>query len=222
METVSRGVINARNALLQEMALQSKHESAVARVQEVCPEQRNLKLHLGCGFNIRPGWVNIDLLSIRADLSLDLREPWPFPDCSVEAIYSEHMFEHLAYPTEVQHVLQESCRVLYPGGIFEVGVPDTDWVMQSWSDPVADYWKYARELFHPPTCRTRMEHVNHHFRQDGQHLYAWDWETLRMVLRDAGFVEIRKRPWGDGDSPSRKLGTLYVSACNPINEEVRQ
>jgi hypothetical protein len=42
-----------------------------------------LKLNLGSGPICKPGWVNIDLFESRADLRLDLREPWPFPDGSV-------------------------------------------------------------------------------------------------------------------------------------------
>src|SRR5215472_7118013 len=52
------------------------------------------KLNLGCGPNLKPGWINIDLFDSHADLQLDLREKWPFADASVSCIYSEHVFEH--------------------------------------------------------------------------------------------------------------------------------
>src|SRR6202022_168180 len=60
-----------------------------------------LKLHLGCGPNLKSGWVNIDLFHPGADLQLDLCEDWPFPDGSVSHIYSEHVFEHFEFHNEV-------------------------------------------------------------------------------------------------------------------------
>ena len=58
---------------------------------------RPLRLNLGSGFRPRSGWINVDL-GDGSDLALDLRERLPFDDNSVEAIYTEHFFEHLDYP----------------------------------------------------------------------------------------------------------------------------
>src|SRR5215831_11145736 len=62
----------------------------VPRLLQVAP----LRLNLGCGTNVKQGWVNVDLFNPQADLQLDLRELWPFADNSVCHIYSEHVFEH--------------------------------------------------------------------------------------------------------------------------------
>jgi hypothetical protein len=61
------------------------------------PLNRPLKLNLGCGPNTKSGWLNIDLFDPHADLRLDLRSRWPFPDGSVAAIYSEHMSSTLNF-----------------------------------------------------------------------------------------------------------------------------
>jgi hypothetical protein len=45
-----------------------------------------LKLNLGCGSNHKQGWVDIDLFSSSADLRLDLRKRWPFPNGSATHI----------------------------------------------------------------------------------------------------------------------------------------
>jgi hypothetical protein len=44
---------------------------------------------------------------------------------------------------------------------------------------------------HPERCKTRMEHINFHFRQDTEHCF--DFETIENALKEAGFVEIRQR-----------------------------
>ena len=110
-----------------------------------------LLLHLGCGQHVVEGWVNIDgSLSARLTnyprvrsalkrLRLapshvergwphgiqwhDLRSPLPFPAESVQAIYSSHTLEHL-YLDEADRLLRECHRVLAPGGVIRIVVPD--------------------------------------------------------------------------------------------------
>lgn len=69
--------------------------------------QTNLKLNIGCGPNLKVGWLNIDLFNPRADLALDMRETMPFRDNSVAIIYSEHFFEHIDYPGPAMQFLKE-------------------------------------------------------------------------------------------------------------------
>jgi predicted SAM-dependent methyltransferase len=171
-----------------------------------------LKLNLGCGPNSRPGWLNIDLFNSGADLRLDLRKRWPFPNDSVAYIYSEHVFEHFEFYQEVPHFLSESLRVLQGGGVFDVGVPDTEWPLRVYGKSDDDYWRLA-PTWHPESCETQLDHINYHFRQDEQHKYAWDEETLKRSLQRAGFVSIARRPFDASlDSDSRRIGTLYMRA----------
>ena len=133
-------------------------------------------------------------------------------------IYSEHFFEHLDYPSVTMHFLSESFRILEPGGIFSVGVPDTRWPLRDYVGNGDLGYVEAMEArrWHPDWCRTRMEHINYHFRQDGEHRFAWDFETMEQALCDVGFVEIRQRKYlPERDTESRALGTLYVDAVRP-------
>jgi predicted SAM-dependent methyltransferase len=177
-----------------------------------------LKLNLGCGPHVKPGWINIDLFTHDVDLSLDLREPWPFADNSATIVYSEHVFEHFEHPAETVHFLRESLRVLESRGTFSLGVPDTEWPLKAYGDPANEYWSVCEQRqWHPKSCRTQLDHINYHFRQDGEHKYAWDAETLLGVLAEAGFAEIRRRDFEPGlDLEGRRLGTLYAEAHKPI------
>jgi len=196
--------------LAREFRIQKLHRAALKQVHRYSGSE--LKLHLGCGRNRKAGWVNIDL-SDEADLHLDLREPLPFAENSASMIYSEHFLEHLEYPDQALNFLKGSLRVLRPGGLFSVGVPDTEGPLKSYASGDDGYFLDVREHWHPAWCNTRMHNLNYHFRQKGQHKYAYDYETLARVLDEAGFVSVARRPFKpDLDDARRGPGTIYVDA----------
>ena len=197
-----------------EWRLNCRHRAAVRKARRSL-QSLPLKLNLGCGPNRKPGWLNIDLFHSGADLQLDLRERWPFPDGSVAYVYSEHVFEHFEFYQEVPHVLSESLRVLQTEGVFDVGVPDSEWPLRGYGNPHDDYWPLA-STWHPNTCETQLDHINYHFRQGEEHKYAWDEETLRRSLQRSGFAAIARRPYDATlDCESRRIGTLYMRAIKP-------
>ena len=148
----------------------------------------------------------------------NLREDLPFPDDSIRAIYSEHIFEHFAYPTDAKHLLRESLRVLAPGGTFSLVVPDFGALLRAYACNDHTFFEYDRLrsylLAEHPTF---MHHVNYWFRQDGLHRYAYDAETLLQVLRDAGFEDVRVRDYDPSlDSEKRyRLHSLYMEGVKP-------
>jgi SAM-dependent methyltransferase len=205
------GVRQAARALAVEFGLWRKHRAGVRKAHRL--RERGLRLHLGCGPNLKDGWINIDLHQA-ADIALDLREPLPFPDDSCAIVYSEHVLEHFDYPEPVMSMLRDWHRVLQPGGVCRVGVPDSDLPMAAYAGVGAsDYFAIAKREWHPAWCHTPMEHVNYHFRQGTEHRFAYDAETLIAALTRAGFVDAVRVPFdGSIDTASRELGTLYVAA----------
>jgi predicted SAM-dependent methyltransferase len=198
----------------EERRLFKIHRSALKKVQ-ACLQGKENKLNLGCGPNPKPGWINIDFFDPRADLQLDLREQWPFADASISRIYSEHVFEHFEFDGEVPHFLSEAFRILQPGGVFDVGVPDTEWPLRAYGNPRDPYWPFSRTV-HPETCETQLDHINYHFRQGVEHKYAWDCETLSRTLQKFGFTDVTRREFDPAvDAESRRTGTLYMTATKP-------
>ncbi len=59
---------------------------------------------------------------------MDLTKPLPFADESVSAVFSSHVFEHLFFD-EVDRLVGEIQRVLVPGGVCRVVVPDIEKIM---------------------------------------------------------------------------------------------
>jgi predicted SAM-dependent methyltransferase len=214
------GLRAALRLVRDEIGLYQRHRKGIKKAVTYA-EQTNLKLNIGCGPNLKIGWLNIDLFNPRADLALDMREPVLFRDNTATIIYSEHFFEHIDYPEPAKRFLKECYRILQPGGTFSVGVPDTQWPFEAYVTPDSaaltpdgrDYFVYWKQTYRPAWCETRMESINYHFRQDGEHRFAYDYETLHHVLVEAGFQNIRRRAFDATlDTQNRKIGTLYVDA----------
>lgn len=174
------------------------------------------KLNVGCGKNIKEGWINIDLLE-SADLAINIRYGLPFDDDSCELIYSEHFLEHLENPDESVPFYQACQRVLGPGGCIHIGVPDSRYVVESClKDPIDPEFLIKVKTHnwgYPEYCQTGFEFINYHFRLNGQHKFAFDYFTLKAQLERAGFRNVRERPFDPQlDTLSRAEGTLYVVA----------
>ena len=84
-----------------------------------------IKLNLGCGTRYIPGFINIDCsMSVKADLRLTLGEnPLPMEEDIVSLIVSSNLLEHLTR-YEGLFFLKECYRVLTPGGLFYLALPD--------------------------------------------------------------------------------------------------
>ena len=84
------------------------------------------KLHLGCGSVTPAGWVNSDVRpGPGVDLVADLIKGLPVKDESFDAVVSIHALCELGVWDQVP-VLKEIHRVLAPGGVLRLSLPDLD------------------------------------------------------------------------------------------------
>lgn len=205
------GLRNCLSHLPYEIKAIFKHQRGVRQAKKY--RGSLVKLHLGSGSNLIPGYLNVDL-DFKQCLQLDLREKLPFQEKSVSHIYSEHLWEHLL-DQYAKQLFQECFRVLTAGGHFSVGVPDGEQSLKSYSAqlPVRNF-KLA-DFEDLPFNPTRMQLVNQLFRRFGHH-YIYDFETMAKMLKDAGFVNIQRRSFNpEIDSEHRREWTLYVDAYKP-------
>jgi predicted SAM-dependent methyltransferase len=81
-----------------------------------------MKLNLGCGYNIKPGYINVDLRPSKGvDVVLDLNDcKLPFENNSIDEIYMAHILEHII---DRYKFIQECYRVLKPKGILLIKLP---------------------------------------------------------------------------------------------------
>lgn len=192
-------------------------------------------LHLGCGLTAPVDWLNVDvswqvvlarwptvkraLVGFRlyprtqADipwpaniLRLDLRKPLPFPDARFVAVYSSHTLEHLYYDDAVA-LLKECYRVLKPGGICRIVVPDLRAAVTKYLSSVdSDNGKCADRLMeellmHPRNNQHGLLGKYRRFSGFHQHKWMYDASSLKKLLEGAGFAEIASRDCLEGRLP---------------------
>lgn len=165
------------------------------------------RLNLGCGAQAAPGWINADLLAgPGVDIVGDLRAGLPIADASLDCIVAMHMLQDLPWP-DLAPALAELHRMLKPGGVLRLGLPDLDRAIAAWQRGDGAY-------FHVP---------DHDARSVGAKLVTqivwygstrtpFNFEFAREWLERAGFVEVRRAAFG-------RTGTSIAGITDLDNRE---
>lgn len=82
-------------------------------------------LNIGCGVWFHPDWINIDLRGGADVICHNITEGLPFSDESFDVVYHSHLLEHIPR-IKALPFMKECYRVLKPGGIVRVLVPDLE------------------------------------------------------------------------------------------------
>lgn len=191
---------------------------------------RTTLLNVGCGTNIRPGFINLDIeWRPGIDVCWDIRRKLPLKDGTFHGIYTEHCLEHVTY-WDCAHALKEFFRILAPGGALRIVVPDgglyLDLYCRSKLDNTVEFpyvgEKGLLDMEEDGRIRfTSMMAVNRIFRGYG-HMFAYDFETLASMLEYYGFKDINRTEYNKGrhnilliDSELRAPQSLYIEASKP-------
>lgn len=126
-------------------------------------------LNLGCGYRYHPAWINIDFVSTGPGvIAHDLRKGIPYPDNYFDVVYHSHVLEH--FPKhEATGFIGECYRVLKPGGILRVAVPDLERIVREY-----------------------LQNLELALRGDEQAAHNYDWIMLEMYDQT-----VRNEPGGE-------------------------
>lgn len=165
------------------------------------------RYNLGGGKNNIAGWVNVDIengAEIRHDLGIF---PWPFQDGEADELLASHIIEH--FTKEQGWVFLKEChRIMKPGAILHIAVPDMDkFVYSRLKDDyssVGNYFWRDMNYFLGGDTREKQEHM--------RHKYMYTFESLAYPLEKMGFdVRQRYTPLPI-DNHEHTLISLYVDA----------
>jgi SAM-dependent methyltransferase len=183
-----------------------------------------LHVQYGCGICAPAEWLNFDasprlrlerIPGVRGILSWtigllfppnvrfgDIVPGLPIPDKSANGVYCSHVLEHLAR-NDLAPALRNTLRILRPGGIFRLVVPDLHWRALRYVAAAASGKHSAAEQFMSATGLGRggrpkdLATLARNYFGHSAHLWMYDFASLRSQLEDAGFVAIRRCELGD-------------------------
>lgn len=143
------------------------------------------KLHLGCGKRYLEGYIHVDVDKYdHIDYVSNINKLNMFPNEFATLIYASHCIEYFDR-VEIIEVLKEWKRVLLPGGILRVAVPDFEALIKVYGigndlknvlGPLYGRWSIGENKFI-------------------YHKTVYDLNSLTTLLEDAGFIQIQKWNW---------------------------
>lgn len=142
----------------------------------------------------------------------------PLPNDSAEVLYTSHMIEHLDRE-EVSLFLQEAYRVLAPGGIIRIAVPDLRKLVEQYiAEGDADKF-IEKTLLTRPRPKRFFDKLKYLVVGDRHHLWMYDGPSLCRLLSKHGFREPRiLEPGSTMISDPGELN-LYERAGNSVYVE---
>ena len=173
-------------------------------------------LDIGCGPNINPDFVNLDYQwKPNIDVVWDItKKELPFASDTFKGIFTEHCFEHIPLE-DFKKNAKIIFRILKPGGTFRFIVPDGELYLGVYNRKINGEnvsMPYEEGYMSP------MHRINGIFRNHG-HLFIYDFQTVSLILEEAGFRDIKKEKYNSGrdakllkDTEWRSIESLYVEA----------
>ena len=159
-------------------------------------------IELGSGGHRVPGWLHTDLSATAHVLQLDVTQAFPIDDRVFDYVYSEHMIEHISF-AQGRSMIRECFRIMKVGAIIRIVTPSIGFLIRLFSRDRSEledrYIEWAMKQFVPNAPASLPSFVFNNFVRAWDHQFIYDRETMRFVLTDTGFVDIKECRIGASD-----------------------
>lgn len=144
-----------------------------------------IKINMGCGKrNFGSDWVHIDAAKFDHVDHYSIEKLDFFEESTVDLIYASHVLSYFDRE-EIKLLLNEWFRVLKPGGVLRLAVPDFSSMSRLYCDGLIGLNQIIGPLY------GRMK-VNDSFIY---HKTVYDFVELKKILEDNGFTNVQKYDW---------------------------
>lgn len=178
--------------------------------------QIKTKITFGCYNQKFPDWYNTD-----KDI-VDITEQLPFKDNSAEMIYHSHVLEHISL-SNAEKFLLECKRILKPGGIMRIAIPDFKKLLDLYSKgkiktiSQPDEFKDFPDSLYLSCVLFGSSGLNKEY--EG-HWMMYDEETLCYLLKSCDFTNMKKSKHDDPESKVIQAGAYDRYADHTLHYEV--
>ena len=160
------------------------------------------------------------------------------PDNACATVFCSHMFEHIPH-IKLESILLEFNRVLAPGGVLRVLLPDLKRIARAYVEEDAEFFRLAKEedesirtdlgfggmfvnfIVSPGQDTALLNRGLDKFIAGYAHIYAYDFEMLRILLDRTGFGDIRQPKFCESRFPDY-AEPLHVKGLPPTWEAMNQ
>ena len=146
------------------------------------------KLNLGCGQNIKnkfpSPWLNVDITGSCADIHNDIRrlpDEWTNRFSEVRA---SHVLEHI-FMEEFDSTISEWLRVLEPGGLLRIIVPDLDIIIKALISGIDSKGRQSLSITETTPILSQIFGFGYQSRETSsqwRHRFIFNKELLRELL----------------------------------------
>lgn len=188
-------------------------------------------IQYGCGLSCPDGWVNFDASPTLRLQQLpvlgrffrrgttvfpanarygDIVKGLPVPDNSADGIFASHVLEHLSL-ADFRLALCNTFRLLKPGGIFRLIVPDLEARARIYlqrlesGDVDANTWLMRTAGMGIERRDRSLDGIARLVLGNSAHLWMWDEKSIAAALRKAGFVGVRRCHFNDSSDAAFQL-----------------
>lgn len=183
-------------------------------------------IQYGCGLSCPEAWLNFDasprlraeklpvvghLLKFSGKTLFpqnvrygDIVRGLPVPAESANAVYCSHVLEHLDRAS-LEVALKNTIRMLKPGGVFRLIVPDLEWrarkfieLAESGKADANDWFMRATHLGEIQPSVGMRGRIIAAF-GNSKHKWMWHHASMSKMLKQVGFVSVRKCEFGDAE-----------------------
>ena len=148
-----------------------------------------VKAHLGCWHRVIPGFIHVDLCDLpHIDYNSSIDSLPFFADAAVDLIYCSHALEYFDRD-QARRVLKEWYRVLVPGGLLRLAVPNFEALIKVYQSSGE-----LNSLLGPLYGKMQIPSTHGGY-TTLYHKTTYDEASLRSLLQDCGFVSTEKWDW---------------------------